>query len=62
MGVLPNWNFVLKESTTKYFMFAAVDDIWDPHFVKKNLDVLESDENIVGSIGKVTFDLDFKNL
>ena len=28
---------------------------------KKNLDVLESDENIVGSIGKVAFDLDFKN-
>ena len=40
-------------------MYAAVDDIWDPHFVKKNFDVLESDENIVGSIGKVTFELDF---
>ena len=61
IGLVPNWNFILKESTTKYFMYAAADDIWDPQFVKKNLDVLESDENIVGSIGKVTFDLDFKN-
>ena len=31
------------------------------NLLRKNLDVLESDENIVGSIGKVTFDLDFKN-
>ena len=61
LGLVPNWNLILKNATTKYFMYAAVDDIWDPHFVKKNLDILESDENIVGSIGKVTFDLDFKN-
>ena len=61
LGLVPNWNLILKNATTKYFMYAAVDDIWDPHFVKKNFDVLESDENIVGSIGKVTFDLDFKN-
>ena len=61
LGLVPNWNLILKKTTTKYFMYAAVDDIWDPHFVKKNLDILESDENIVGSIGKVTFDLDFKN-
>ena len=61
IGLVSNWNSILKESTTKYFMYAAADDIWDPQFVKKNLDVLESDENIVGSIGKVTFDLDFKN-
>ena len=59
IGLVSNWNSILKESTTKYFMYAAADDIWDPQFVKKNLDVLESDENIVGSIGKVTFDLDF---
>jgi glycosyltransferase involved in cell wall biosynthesis len=61
IGLVPNWNFILNNSTTKYFMYAAADDTWDPQFVKKNLDVLESDENIVGSIGKVTFDLDFKN-
>ena len=59
IGQLSNFNFLLNNSTTKYFMLAADDDIWDPHFVKKNLDVLESDENIVGSIGKVTFELDF---
>ena len=61
IGQLTNFNFLLNNSATKYFMWAAADDNWDPHFVKKNLDVLESDENIVGSIGKVTFDLDFKN-
>ncbi len=61
IGLVPNWNFILNNSTTKYFMYAAADDIWDPHFVKKNLDILESDENIVGSICKVTFELDFKN-
>ena len=35
IGLVPNWNFILKESTTKYFMYAAADDIWDPQFVKK---------------------------
>lgn len=53
MGIFWNVNFVLQEAKYKYFMWAAADDIWDPHFIEKNLNVLESNENIVGSISEV---------
>ena len=50
----PYWNFdyVLKKAKTKYFVWAAVDDIWSQNFLEKNIDVLEKNENVVGSIGE----------
>lgn len=48
-----NFNFVLQEATCKYFMWAAIDDIWDAHFLEKNVNVLESNKNVVGSISDV---------
>jgi len=47
-----NFNFVLKKAKTKYFVWAAVDDIWSQNFLEKNIDVLEKNENVVGCIGK----------
>ena len=33
--IIGNFNFVLNESNTEYFMWAAADDIWHPEFIKK---------------------------
>ena len=59
-GLLKNWNYILKNANTKYFMWAAADDFWDPDFIKKNILILESDKNIVGSISKVNFSDNFE--
>ena len=55
LGLLQNWNYLVKNATTKYFMWAASDDIWKSDFIKKNLEILETNENVVGSISKVGF-------
>ena len=49
------WNFIflIEQAKTEYFMFAPVDDYWDTKFVEKNLEILESHPNIVGSISDV---------
>lgn len=52
LGAILNFQFVLKKAKTKYFVWAAVDDIWSQNFLEKNCDVLENNENIVGSIGE----------
>lgn len=53
MGGFWNFNFVLQEAKCKYFVWAAVDDIWTPDFLEKNVFMLDSNNNIVGSIGNV---------
>jgi glycosyltransferase involved in cell wall biosynthesis len=51
------WNFwfVLQEAKCEYFMWAAADDIWESSFIEKNLRILESNSNIVGSISNADF-------
>jgi len=51
----PNWNFnfVLREARSEYFAWAAADDVILPQFLEKNLKVLESNKDMVCSIGKV---------
>lgn len=49
-----NFKFVLSESIGKYFVWAAVDDIWEIEFLEKNIDFLEKNEKFVASISKVT--------
>lgn len=55
IGLIPNFNFILEISNSEYFVWASVDDIWDRQFLEKNLDILESKFNLVGSIGNVEF-------
>ena len=67
-----NFNFVLKEAKSKYFMWAAADDIRHPEFIEKNIQVLQTHENVICSMSKAEFyeledesltkiDLAFKN-
>ena len=50
-----NYNFILKKARGKYFMWTAVDDKILSGFVKKNLDVLEKDSNIICSASQVKY-------
>ena len=51
-GFYWNYNFVLNKAETKYFVFAAADDIWSKNFLESNINVLEKCKELVGSIGE----------
>jgi len=53
IGVHRNFNFLLSQAKGEYFAWAAVDDYLDNDFMEKNLKVLESNDSIVSSIGKI---------
>jgi len=52
-GWINNFIYLLDQAQTEYFMWAAQDDYWDPKFIEKNLEVLESNHKIVGSISDI---------
>jgi glycosyltransferase involved in cell wall biosynthesis len=56
-----NFSFVLRQAKTKYFVWASGDDIWSKEFLEKNIEVLEENEKIVGSIGIVSIFNRIKN-
>ena len=53
MGMKWNFNFVLEQAICDYFIWVAVDDILLPDFLKKNIEILELDQNLVGSVSKI---------
>lgn len=55
LGYVENFNYLIKNGRGKYFVIAGVDDLWEPDFLEKNVQVLETNEKIIGSIGKVKF-------
>jgi len=61
-GSLKNSNSILEKVKTKYFILAASDDLWHIDFIKKNIEVLESNEKIVGSISQIIYFSDIKEL
>ena len=50
-GAYWNFNFVLNKAETKYFVMAALDDIWSKNFLESNINILEKCK-VVGSIGE----------
>jgi len=54
MGPLWNYNFVLEQAKCDFFMWAAVDDLWESEFVEKNVSILLSNKNVVGCVSKVS--------
>ena len=62
IGLLNNWNFLLKNTKTKYFMWVEADDYYDSFFIEDNVKVLENDNSFVGSISdSIYFDGDDKS-
>jgi hypothetical protein len=55
LGAINNFNFLINEAKGEYYIAAAVDDLWEPTFLEKNVKVLDTQKNIVGSIGNVDF-------
>ena len=47
VGAVRNFQHVLLDSDTKYFMWAAFDDIWSPDFISKAVSVFRSDQAAV---------------
>lgn len=47
-----NFNFVLREATGKYFMWAASDDLWNPRYIEALHATLESDPNCICAQGE----------
>jgi glycosyltransferase involved in cell wall biosynthesis len=52
-GAAFNWTFVLSKAD--YFVWLGDDDYWEPSFLEKNVTVLNSNGNVVGSIGLVEY-------
>ena len=55
MGGTENFRFVLQNSHTPFFMWAAHDDYWKDTFVEKNLTLLLNNPLATASISKVVF-------
>lgn len=53
IDLLPNFNFVLEQANNEFFMWIGVDDYILPNYVEKNLEVLVSNSNVVGSVSKI---------
>ena len=49
IGISKNMEFLLRESTGKYFMWAANDDVWDKEFVRILKENLENNQEAVSS-------------
>ena len=47
MGAVWNYNLVLKEAKCDYFLWVAADDILSPKFIEKNINILETKDNVI---------------
>jgi glycosyltransferase involved in cell wall biosynthesis len=46
LGLIDNFKFVLSQSTTKYFLWLAADDVIDERFFQFALEILEADDDV----------------
>jgi glycosyltransferase involved in cell wall biosynthesis len=58
-GPLNNFNVLLNMANSKYFAWIADDDFWDKSFLEKNIQILDSKEDVIASTGQTTFIGDF---
>ena len=55
IGGIKNYQFVLDNVETEYFVFATHDDMWEETFLEKNILALDQNSLIVGSISKIVW-------
>jgi glycosyltransferase involved in cell wall biosynthesis len=53
IGLHQNFDFVLEQAKNEFFMWIGVDDYILPNYAKKNMDILISNSNVVGSVSKI---------
>jgi glycosyltransferase involved in cell wall biosynthesis len=56
IGAEANFDFVLSAADTKYFMWAAADDVRSSEFLEKNVEYLEVNPDFVASTCPVRFE------
>lgn len=47
IGAIGNFNNLINYADTPYFMWASHDDIWEPSYISKLINIMESDKSIV---------------
>ena len=47
VGAIKNFQIVLDLASSDYFMWAACDDIWEPSYISKLIDIMNIDKSIV---------------
>lgn len=52
LGISKNMEFLLQQSNTEYFMWAADDDLWDANFIRYHIDTLKLNPKAIVSFGK----------
>ena len=55
MGISANMIFLLKEARSKYFMWAANDDLWDKDFIRLLVQAHEEQPNCIVAFSPVQF-------
>lgn len=53
LGYIENFRFILNCAKSPYFVWLSADDFWESTFLEKNIEILDSQKNIVGSVGKI---------
>ena len=46
IGAVANFNNLINYATAPYFMWAAYDDMWEPSYISKLINIMESDKSI----------------
>ena len=41
IGPLNNFKFVLDSASSEYFVWLSADDVWEPTFLEKNINILQ---------------------
>ena len=54
-GYVWNFNSVLQQADTEYFMWASADDVWHPEFIERNIMFLEKNPGFVGSTSEIEY-------
>ena len=55
IGLFQNFYDILRRCDTRYFVWLAVDDWWEPTFLESNIAVLDNDSHFVGSGGLIDY-------
>jgi glycosyltransferase involved in cell wall biosynthesis len=51
IGWEKNFHNLVERCNTEYFAWISADDFWEPEFIEKNINFLESNKEFVGSSG-----------
>jgi glycosyltransferase involved in cell wall biosynthesis len=61
MGSFKNFHFILEKAKGEYFLFMAVDNYVDPTFLEKCINVLDTNQRVVGCISQMAIDNQYED-